>query len=63
MASLDLNRVLCRIGARELTVTEAELVSAGAGAHTNVCSNIGLNAATLTHTGGDGDGCSDSDLG
>jgi hypothetical protein len=59
MANHD-NRVLCRQGARELTIHEMEIVN-GAFAHTNVCSAIGVNAATLTHTGGDGDGCSDTD--
>jgi hypothetical protein len=59
MANLD-NRVLGRIGARELTVVEVKYVSAGL-AHTNVCSALGFNGNTLTHTGGDGDGCSDTD--
>lgn len=59
MANLN-NRVLCRMGARELTVVEVEYVSAGL-AHTNVCSFLGFNSNTLTHTGGDGDGCSDTD--
>jgi hypothetical protein len=62
MERLDVNRVLCRLGARELTVTEAEIVSAGAGAHTNVCTALGFNAATVTHTGADGDGCGDTDV-
>jgi len=61
MARLDMNRVLCRLGARELTLTEAEIVSAGAGAHTNVCTALGFNPAASTHTGGDGDGCGDTD--
>jgi len=53
------NRVLCRTGARELTIEEIDLVSAAIGAHTNVCTAI---MATATATGpGDGDGCSDTD--
>ena len=52
------NRVFARNGARELTVEEFEIVSAGIN-HTNVCS---VAVATSTHTGpGDGDGCGDSD--
>ena len=52
------NRVLARAGARELTIEEADLISAG-NANTNVCTAI---MATATATGsGDGDGCSDSD--
>lgn len=52
------NRVFARNGARELTVEEFEIVSAGIN-HTNVCS---IAIATATHTGpGDGDGCGDSD--
>ncbi|HSM86692.1 MAG TPA: hypothetical protein VLT16_11095 [Candidatus Limnocylindrales bacterium] len=54
------NRVLIRRGARELTITEVEYVSAAALAHTNVCTAI---MATATATGlGDGDGCSDTDF-
>ncbi|HEU4415766.1 MAG TPA: hypothetical protein VFT65_17045 [Candidatus Angelobacter sp.] len=53
------SRVLARKGARELTIEEAEYVSAAMAAHTNVCTAI---MATATHTGlGDGDGCSDTD--
>lgn len=53
------NRVLVRVGARELTVEEVDFVSAAMQAHTNVCTAI---MATATVTGpGDGDGCSDSD--
>jgi hypothetical protein len=52
------NRVLARAGARELTIEEADQVSAAMG-HTNVCTAI---MATATATGsGDGDGCSDTD--
>lgn len=59
MTNLDDTRVLCRMGARELTVTETEFVH-GAQFHTNVCTAI--TAATSTATGpGDGDGCSDTD--
>lgn len=59
------NRVLGRWGARELTMTEVELVN-GAGTvggipHTNVCSAI--SKATATQTGpGDGDACGDFDF-
>lgn len=61
MANLDHNRVLCRRGARELTMSETALV-AGAQAHTLVCTAITGGALTGTHTGlGDGDGCSDTD--
>jgi hypothetical protein len=63
MSNLRDNRVLCRLGARELTVDEAELVT-GAGPtipHTNVCSLITI--ATATQTGpGDGDACGDTDF-
>lgn len=58
MTTLNDNRVLSRRGARELTTDEAREVSAGQ-AHTNVCS-LAFNFVTLVHTGGDGDGCSDS---
>ena len=52
----DENRVLIRKGARELTISETDRVSAG---HTNVCTAA---MATASHTGaGDGDGCSDTD--
>ena len=51
------NRVLARTGARELTTNEIEQVSAAQAFHTNVCTG----ALALTHTGGDGDGCSDTD--
>ena len=61
MFNLDDNRVLCRRGARELTVPETEFVSGSKGQfHTLVCTVI--TAATATTTGpGDGDGCSDTD--
>jgi hypothetical protein len=52
------NRVLVRVGARELTIEEIDYVSAGQIRHTNVCTAV---LATATHTGGDGDGCSDTD--
>ena len=57
MTNLRDNRVLCRRGARELTLHEAEYVTAaGGGAHTFNCS-----AVTNTSTG-DGDACSDNDF-
>lgn len=52
------NRVLARTGARELTIDEVDQVSAAMAAHTNVCTAA---IAIATHTGGDGDGCSDTD--
>ncbi|HKD79198.1 MAG TPA: hypothetical protein VKH81_05855 [Candidatus Angelobacter sp.] len=58
MTKQDNNRVLVRVGARELTRDEIEYVSAGQAFHTNVCTAV---LATATHTGGDGDGCSDTD--
>jgi hypothetical protein len=59
MSNLENNRVLSRLGARELTVEETELVSGSLQFHTNVCTAI---LATATTTGpGDGDGCSDTD--
>jgi hypothetical protein len=52
-------RVLIRLGARELTVEETQLVVGSIGFHTNVCTAI---VAVATVTGpGDGDGCSDMD--
>ncbi len=56
---MNQNRVLGRLGARELTREEIECVSGSRLAHTNVCT-----FATTTATGsGDGDGCSDIDQG
>jgi hypothetical protein len=53
----DQNRVLARSGARELTISETDRVSAGF--HTNFCTAA---MATASHTGaGDGDGCGDTD--
>jgi hypothetical protein len=49
------NRVLSRVGARELTVEELEQVSGCLAARTNVCS---LTTTTVT---GDGDACTDMD--
>lgn len=50
-------RVLNRVGARELSYEEIECVSGSRAAHTDVCT-----FATMTATGsGDGDGCSDLD--
>lgn len=62
MSKPENNRVLCRLGARELTLDEAAYVTAaGFPAHTNVCSVITM--ATATHTGpGDGDACGDTDF-
>ncbi len=58
---MNANRVLVRTGARELTTEEIDQVSAAEMfAHTNVCTGI---VAIATHTGGDGDGCSDTDTG
>jgi hypothetical protein len=52
------NRVLGRVGARELTTVELDAVS-GAVAGTLLCTAA---VRTATATGlGDGDGCSDSD--
>lgn len=55
---MNSNRVLVRTGARELTIEEIDQVSAAQVAHTNVCTGI---IGISTHTGGDGDGCSDTD--
>jgi hypothetical protein len=49
------NRVLSRMGARELTIAELDQVAGSLAAHTNVCS-----LATTTVTG-DGDACHDLD--
>jgi hypothetical protein len=50
-------RVLARVGARELASEEIEQVTGAAGrVHTNVCT-----AVTATNTG-DGDGCLDHDV-
>jgi hypothetical protein len=51
------NRVLTRIGARELTVEETECVSGSLAVHTDVCSRP-FPGATATVTG-DGDACID----
>jgi len=59
MSRLQLNRVLARAGARELTIEEVEMVSGSGVAHTNVCTGI-LATTTITGTG-DGDGCRDTD--
>ncbi len=59
MSSRENNRVLSRLGARELTVEETELVAGSIQFHTLVCTAV---LATSTVTGpGDGDGCSDTD--
>jgi len=60
MSDQNNNRVLGRLGAREISTEETEYVNGGA-VHTLVCTAI-LAAGTGTTTGpGDGDGCSDSD--
>ena len=54
------NRVLGRLGARELETPETELVAGGITVHTNVCTAMETTAARP----GDGDGCNgDHDLG
>jgi len=59
MSNRNSNRVLCRMGARELTVIETEYVN---GAYqTLVCTLAVFDVKTQTHTGGDGDGCNDTD--
>lgn len=60
MASDKENRVLGRMGARDISTQELDQVSGGGNAfHTLVCTAV---LATGTITGpGDGDGCSDSD--
>lgn len=56
----ETNRVLSRLGARLLTIREAEVVSGGITVHTNVCTAMETTAASP----GDGDGCTgDHDLG
>ncbi|HEY6251791.1 MAG TPA: hypothetical protein VI685_17675 [Candidatus Angelobacter sp.] len=60
MTNLKDNRVLCRRGARELTVNETDFVGGAAPFNTLVCT-IAFDIKTQTHTGGDGDGCSDHD--
>jgi len=55
------NRVLSRMGARILTALEADSVCGAAAFNTLVCTAPILNVKTQTHTGGDGDGCSDTD--
>ena len=61
MTDATSNRVLCRRGARELTIDETEFVSAAA-FNTLVCTAVVAGALTGTTTGpGDGDGCSDHD--
>lgn len=62
MANHEDNRVLNRMGARELTAPEAEFVYGAASFNTLVCTLAAVNVKTQTHTGGDGDGCSDTDF-
>jgi hypothetical protein len=52
------NRVLTRLGARELTVAEAAMVGGALIVHTNVCTA----PFTVTLTGPDGDGCGTGDF-
>jgi hypothetical protein len=53
------NRVLGRLGARDLTIPETELVAGGMQVHTLVCTAMETTAARP----GDGDGCNgDMDL-
>jgi hypothetical protein len=59
MSNHENNRVLSRLGARELTVEETELVGGSLQFHTLVCTAV-LRTTTVTGPG-DGDGCSDSD--
>ena len=55
------NRVLCRRGARELTISETEFV-VGAQFHTLNCTAPAAAIITGTTTGpGDGDACGDTD--
>lgn len=62
MTKLDNNRVLCRLGARELTVDETEFVS-GAQFHTFNCTAPAAAIIAGTATGpGDGDACGDMDF-
>lgn len=61
MTRLDEKRVLCRRGARELTVDETAFVSAAV-FNTRFCTAAAFAALTGTTTAlGDGDGCSDTD--
>jgi hypothetical protein len=56
------NRVLCRMGARELTVNETDFVAGAAAFNTLVCTGAVAGALTGTTTGpGDGDACGDTD--
>lgn len=50
------NRVLGRLGARDLAPEEIESVTGSGIAHTNVCTSI------RSTTSGDGDGCMDHDV-
>jgi hypothetical protein len=52
MKKLETNRVLNRIGARELTPREAEIVSGGGPFHTNNCTAINPKTGKA-----DGDAC------
>lgn len=55
----DNNRVLNRLGARELSYDETENVSGAIGFHTNVCSFAASRGTTTVN--GDNDGCPDMD--
>ncbi len=53
MSNHENNRVLSRLGARELTVEETEIVSGSLQFHTLLCTAMQTTAASP----GDGDGC------
>lgn len=54
------NRVLGRLGARQLEISEIEMVAGGIQVHTELCTAMETTAARP----GDGDGCTgDHDLG
>lgn len=62
MTNLRDNRVLCRLGARELTISEREFVM-GAQVHTFNCTAPAAAIIAGTRTGpGDGDACGDTDF-
>lgn len=62
MTGTNNKRVLCRRGARELTVNETEFIIGAAAFNTQVCTGAVFGALTGTTTGlGDGDGCGDTD--
>lgn len=62
MTDATTNRVLCRRGARELSIDETEVVVGAAAYNTLVCTGAVAGIITGTSTGpGDGDGCGDTD--